>query len=377
MSGKMARKSNETPPNVTVHGASTLAAVTVDSFNAQLRDGDGFLGDRARRAAFFESLARWRDLTDRKLALLGDVPIEDISKSRIDEALADGKPHEQALVHSAVEDYAGELFAVIRRLLRTEAWRDTERIAIGGGLKAGRFAEIAVARTELLARAEGIEIELRPIHNDPDEAGLIGGAHLAPSWMFASFDDILAIDIGGSNIRCGIVRLNLDKAEDLSKARIRSMELWPHAEEKLGRDEAVERLVSMLENLIGQAEKDGLRLAPFIGVGCPGSVAADGSIENGAQNLPGNWESSRFNLPAAVWEAIPSIGGHETAVTMHNDAVVQGLSEVPFMQDVERWGVLTIGTGLGNARFTNRAHPNDEQKAVRRRQADRQKQQKE
>jgi hypothetical protein len=25
------------------------------------------------------------------------------------------------------------------------------------------------------------------------------------------------------------------------------------------------------------------------------------------------------------------------------------------MQDVKRWGVLTIGTGLGNARFTNRA----------------------
>ena len=43
---------------------------------------------------------------------------------------------------------------------------------------------------------------------------------------------------------------------------------------------------------------------------------------------------------------------------MHNDAVVQGLSEVPFMTDVERWGVLTLGTGLGNARFTNRATPN-------------------
>jgi hypothetical protein len=39
---------------------------------------------------------------------------------------------------------------------------------------------------------------------------------------------------------------------------------------------------------------------------------------------------------------------------MHNDGVVQGLAEVPFMQDVARWGVLTIGTGLGNARFTNR-----------------------
>jgi hypothetical protein len=44
---------------------------------------------------------------------------------------------------------------------------------------------------------------------------------------------------------------------------------------------------------------------------------------------------------------------------MHNDGVVQGLSEVPFMQDVERWGVLTIGTGLGNARFTNRRKDSD------------------
>jgi len=39
---------------------------------------------------------------------------------------------------------------------------------------------------------------------------------------------------------------------------------------------------------------------------------------------------------------------------MHNDAVVQGLSEVPFMKDVETWAVFTIGTGLGNALFVNR-----------------------
>ena len=59
-------------------------------------------------------------------------------------------------------------------------------------------------------------------------------------------------------------------------------------------------------------------------------------------------------MPASLVEAIPRIGDHDTAVLMHNDGVVQGLSEVPFMQDVEHWGVLTIGTGLGNARFTNR-----------------------
>jgi len=43
---------------------------------------------------------------------------------------------------------------------------------------------------------------------------------------------------------------------------------------------------------------------------------------------------------------------------LHHNAqrwgVIQGLSEVPFMQGVEQWGVLTIGTGLGNARFSNR-----------------------
>jgi hypothetical protein len=51
---------------------------------------------------------------------------------------------------------------------------------------------------------------------------------------------------------------------------------------------------------------------------------------------------------------MPMIGSGPTLVLMHNDAVVQGLSELPFMRDVKHWGVLTIGTGLGNASFTNR-----------------------
>ena len=85
-------------------------------------------------------------------------------------------------------------------------------------------------------------------------------------------------------------------------------------------------------------------------------IRPDGAIDRGGQNLPGgNWESTRFNLPQAVKEAIPEIGGHETLVILHNDAVVQGLSQAPFMADVERWGILTIGTGLGNARFTNKS----------------------
>jgi predicted NBD/HSP70 family sugar kinase len=174
--------------------------------------------------------------------------------------------------------------------------------------------------------------------------------------MFSGHDSLLAVDIGGTNIRAGVLLTNLKDARDLSEVEVWKAELWRHRDEDPtpSRDEAVARLAEMLTGLIARAEKEKLDLAPFIGVGCPGLIEEDGSIDRGGQNLPGNWESSRFNLPEELRKAIPSICGHETLVLMHNDAVVQGLSQVPFMQKVKHWGVLTIGTGLGNARFTNR-----------------------
>ncbi|MGY8685842.1 ROK family protein, partial [Bradyrhizobium sp. UFLA05-153] len=153
---------------------------------------------------------------------------------------------------------------------------------------------------------------------------------------------------------CGVVETRRKKAPDLSKACVWKSELWRHADDEPSREEAVKRLVKMLKNLTTKAENEGFKLAPFIGIACPGVIESDGSIAKGAQNLPGNWESSKFNLPAALVETIPQIGEHDTTIVMHNDGVVQGLSEVPFMKDVKRWGVLTIGTGLGNSRFTNR-----------------------
>jgi predicted NBD/HSP70 family sugar kinase len=124
--------------------------------------------------------------------------------------------------------------------------------------------------------------------------------------------------------------------------------------EKPSREEAIGGLIGMLKRLTKAAKKDKLKRAPFIGIGCPGRIDADGSIEAGAQNLPGNWQSNAFNLPASLHEAIPEIGQHETTILMHNDAVVQGLSEAAFMQDVEAWAAFTIGTGLGNALYSNR-----------------------
>jgi len=141
----------------------------------------------------------------------------------------------------------------------------------------------------------------------------------------------------------------------LSDADVHRLELWRHSDDAPKREDAVERLIEFLLDLVKRADKDGLTLAPFIGIGCPGVIRADGSIERGGQNLPGNWEAKGFNLPQRLREALPTIGDHDTVVLMHNDAVVQGLSELPWMQDVKHWAVMTIGTGLGNAHFTNRA----------------------
>jgi predicted NBD/HSP70 family sugar kinase len=337
------------------HGANRLPSVEVDSFNIELRDDDGFLGDRASKGAFRRIL----DTHRKPLKKNGDDPLgsksaEEIGKGTLDEALAGDDVTAAALVHGAIEEFAQELAYVTRRFLKTRAWADTERIVVGGGFRQSRVGEIAIARTDILLKAEGLKIDLVPIRFDPDEAGLIGCLHLAPSWIFEAYDSILAVDIGGSNIRCGVVETRWKKARDLSKAEVWKSELWRHADDEPTREGAVKRLAKMLKGLIADAEAEGLKLAPFIGIACPGVIDADGSIEKGAQNLPGNWESSKFNLPASLVEAIPQIGDHDTAVLMHNDGVVQGLSEAPFMQDVELWGVLTIGTGLGNARFTNR-----------------------
>ena len=242
------------------------------------------------------------------------------------------------VIQSAIESFAQELAGVLQRFLKLEGWKDASRIVIGGGFSGSRVGELAIGRASVLLKTDGIKTEICIIRKYPDEAGLVGAVHLAPTWMFEAHDAILAVDIGGTNIRAGVVQLNLRGAADLSKAKVWNYELWRHGDEKLIREEAVDGSINMLQRLIKRAEKEELRLAPFIGIGCPGRIDSDGSIEAGAQNLPGNWESSRFNLPATVLNAIPRIGDHETAILMHNDAVVQGLSEAPFMNDVEFLG---------------------------------------
>src|SRR5882724_5464215 len=287
-----------TAPALGAHGATRLPAVDVDSYNLELKDDDGFLGDRASRQAFHAILENWRKPL-RKVGAdpFGETPSDDLSRPKLDILLKEGDVEAAAVIASAIEDYAQELAVVTGRFLKAKAWAGTERIAIGGGFRESRIGELAIARANLILKADGIKVDMVPIHNDPDEAALLGSLFLAPAWIFKGHDSILAVDIGGTNIRAGVVLPNVAKAADLTKAAVWKSEKWRHAdEEKLKREDAVDQLIGMLRDLIKRAKKEGHNLAPFVGLAVPGKIEDGGASAMGAQNLPRNWESSKFDL---------------------------------------------------------------------------------
>ena len=343
------------PASANGHGLRILSRVIVDTYNEELRDEEGFVGDRASGRAFSAILDDWRERLASTLDEdpFGDTPTGSISKTTLDKLLTGNDTVAAGLVHTAVEEFAHELATVVRRFLRLEGWCGTERIVIGGGLSSSQIGQLAMGRAQILLAGEGTTLELFPISSHPDEAGLIGAVELATDPVVAEHDTIVAADIGGTNLRVGIVRIG--RSGGVSKGAVWKMEHWCHRDDDPTRDQAVRRLVEMTTKLVERAVAANLDLAPFMGIGCPGLIDEQGAILNGGQNLPGNWQEDGFNLVAALSDSLPRVGGRKPLVALHNDAVVQGLSEVGGMTDVERWGVLTIGTGLGNARFTNRS----------------------
>ncbi len=213
--------------------------------------------------------------------------MEEISKAKLDKMMGGGDPKSAALVHTVVEEFATELATVVRRFMRLQSWKDTERIVLGGGLIGSRIGELAMGRASLLLTEAGVPVELCTIKNHPDEAGLIGTVQLAPSWILAGHDAILAVDIGGTNIRAGIVELNADKRGDVAEADVWKRQHWRHFDDKPEREEAIDRVGEMLAKLIKRAHDEKMKLAPFMGIGCPGLIDEHGTIVKGGQNLPG------------------------------------------------------------------------------------------
>ncbi|CAN5373674.1 ROK family protein [soil metagenome] len=351
-----ASKPEKAVPFVEVHGARELPSVTVDGYSLQVRDKDGFVGDQASQTAFRELLERWRKRRRKK----GDDPLglshsRDLTKKQLDLVVAAKHASEAGdIVHGAIEEFAQDLAYVIQRFLRQPSWQKVERIVIGGGFPESDVGERAILQAAAILEEMRIHVQIARLSHEVDNGGLIGWVHLTPPPMLKGHDAILAVDIGGTNVRCGIVKTRVRKSADLAKAKVVRREKWRHADDKPSSRGLVDRLAEMLDDMVRYSTRHGIRLAPFIGIACPGVIRKDGSIANGTQNLPGDWEADTFHLPSELRKKIPVISNELTTVLMHNDAVVQGLSELPFMQEVRRWGVLTIGTGLGNASYTNR-----------------------
>lgn len=65
-----------------------------------------------------------------------------------------------------------------------------------------------------------------------------------------------AIDIGGANIRVGVVETRLNEHSALSKARIWKSHLWRHGGDCKSRKAAVAKLIDMLIKLINNMQKE-------------------------------------------------------------------------------------------------------------------------
>jgi hypothetical protein len=333
------------------HGRKDLPRVEVCSYNIEIRDHGHFLGDRASKAAFREKLEHWR----LPLVRAHHDPFQGrkISPKAADKAWESADAAGTAMMLGAIEDFSQDFAAVIRRFLRQKSWHGVRRIAVGGGMRGRRVGQLIIERTAQILAADGSVVDLVPIAGDPDDAGLTGALGLLPEWIFRGYRAILAADIGGTNIRTGLVRFHFNPRLGFSGIRVTRQKKWKHCEKKVSRDEAVAKLITLLKGTIAYARKARLPLAPVVGIACPGIITPEGGIDRGTQNLPGNWSARGFRLPDLVSRALPDIDGRKFHVVLHNDAVVQGLSEIPRMRDVDRWGVLTLGTGLGNASFRN------------------------
>ena len=156
----MTDQTTMTLPDLPVHGGARLPAVEVDSYNLEIKDDEGFLGDRATKGAFREILENWR----KPLRKNGERSVRRGSQRR-----ASAKKRSTACWPKASRKPPAWCKARSRSsprslrwssaaYLKLKAWRDTERIVIGGGFRASRVGELAIGRAGVILKAEDIDV---------------------------------------------------------------------------------------------------------------------------------------------------------------------------------------------------------------------------
>jgi hypothetical protein len=327
-----------------------ISGLRITSYNVELHEGTGFVGDKASVSAFLALVEQRRN----KLALAGPSPFgddEEITPEHFDAILTSGIPEQSSIAEEILAEYTERLVNAISQHLELEPWQHVTKILVGGGFDQTLAGQAAISRAGKQLASRGTVQELKLIRHKPDEAGLIGCIHLASEQDLHDAHAVLTCDIGGTNFRCGIVSRPAG-VSGLAGAKVWAADKCRHGGHEQPRDQAVDQLNAMFLRLLDKAQNASVRLAPFVGIACPGTIRPNGQIERGAQNLPGDWEDPSFNLPRLLGERLSHLGqGENVVVCMHNDAVAQGLSEAPFMLNTQDWAIVTIGTGFGNATF--------------------------
>src|SRR5262245_3478669 len=139
---KPGRERQSQQPTLPTHGASTLPSVDVESYNLEIEDEEGFVGDKASKRAFRDILEGVRKAS----RAAGDDPLgkagsDALSKKELHEILTKGDAGAAAVVHSAIEAFAQQLAGVIKRFLRLKGWREVDCIVVGGGFRGSRLGE--------------------------------------------------------------------------------------------------------------------------------------------------------------------------------------------------------------------------------------------
>ena len=147
------------------HGARRLPGLEVMSYNVELKDENGYVGDRASKGAFRRFVDEWR----KPLRRIGQDPFGNeqsakITKKKLDDLLAKGDAESAGIVQGAIESFAQELAGVLRRFLKLKDWEAAERIVFGGGFAGSRVGELAIGRASVLLKSQKID---RDSHHPP------------------------------------------------------------------------------------------------------------------------------------------------------------------------------------------------------------------
>src|SRR5687767_12665587 len=96
------------------HGADDLPSAILKSYNLEIKDEQGFIGDRASGRAFRALLDEVRaQVSEVTKDPLGKKPAKEIPKRQLDKILANGDSVAAGVIHGAIEEFSKQLAGVV------------------------------------------------------------------------------------------------------------------------------------------------------------------------------------------------------------------------------------------------------------------------